>query len=301
MGRGRDAAGDQLAPREAQEPFFLWVHYFDPHSPYEYRKEYEATERIGEEPDFYKGYSTAMRERIRNYDSEVRYSDHYLGELLKAIDDLGLRDNTLVVVLADHGESLGEHGYEGHGRALYENIVRVPLIFRYPGHIPAGKVIEHPVSLLDLAPTLIDLTVAAHSNHRIPNTFRGKSLAPSWNGGDWEPSETIRYITWAGQRWVMPSWLSKLWLGNLDFPLQVGYARNARKVLWETDEKQLDVTDLTKDPHELSSQVFDPDSATYERETAALKRWHDITNKSRGETRMDDRDREALKSLGYIQ
>ncbi len=286
---------------QRKSPFFLWVHYFDPHSPYELREGFEVTERIGEEPPIFKTYDDEMRSRVRNYDAEVRYTDHWVGELLKSVDELGLRDNTLVVLLSDHGESLGEHGYQGHGRALYENIVRVPLIFRWPGKIPEGKVIEHEVTLLDLAPTLIDLTVRPYAKEPIPDTFRGKSLAPAWNGEPWEPGETIRYITWAGQRWVMPSWISRLWLHNMDEPLRVGYARDGRKVVWEPREEEVEVTDLKTDPDELRSAEYSRDSAVYERETAAMEHWHDITNKTQGESKMSESDREALKSLGYLQ
>jgi arylsulfatase A-like enzyme len=246
-------------------------------------------------------YSDEILATMRNYDAEVRYTDHWVGELLKAVDDLGLRENTLVVLLSDHGESLGEHDYQGHGRALYENIVRIPLIFRLPGKIPAGKVIEEDVTLLDLAPTLIDLTVRPHAKDKIPDTFRGTSLAPAWTGETWQPSETIRYITWAGQRWVMPTWISKLWLHDMDQPLRVGYMRGSRKVVWEPRERQIEVTDLSADPHELRSTEESSDSAVYERESASMEHWHDITNKTQGESQMTEDDRKALKSLGYLQ
>ena len=86
-----------------------------------------------------------MRDRIRRYDSrKSRYVDHHLGLLLRALDTAGVRDSTLLVLTSDHGESLGEHDYVGHGRHLYDSILRVPLIIRYPGRIKPGKVIDTP-------------------------------------------------------------------------------------------------------------------------------------------------------------
>ncbi len=123
---------------EAREPFFLWVHYFDPHSPYappeEYRKEYNHP-----------------------YDGEVAYTDSEVGKLLKALKEAGLESNTLTVITADHGEALGDHGEESHGIFLYRPTMRVPLIFSGPG-IPEGKRISIMSRLIDICPTVLEYT-----------------------------------------------------------------------------------------------------------------------------------------------
>jgi len=118
------------------EPFFLWVHYFDPHLPY-----------VPPEP---------FRERFpdRPYDGEIAFMDDQIGRLLKAA---GARTDSLVVVVAgDHGESLGEHGENAHGVFIYQATQRVPLIVSGPG-VPRGKVVDQRVGLVDVAPTVLDL------------------------------------------------------------------------------------------------------------------------------------------------
>lgn len=129
-----DRALAWLAGR-TEEPFFAFVHYFDPHAPYA-------------APD---AFSTRIPDP---YDAEIAYVDHELGRLLDFLDDEGLADATMVLVTADHGESLGEHGEPTHGYFAYQSTLRVPLVVRAPGH-PPGKVVREPVSLVDIVPTVL--------------------------------------------------------------------------------------------------------------------------------------------------
>jgi hypothetical protein len=91
--------------------------------------------------------------------------------MLARLDALGLRDDTIVVLTADHGEEFGEHGGIGHGRSLYGEVVRVPLLLRWPGHLEAGRVVTHLSQHLDLAPTILDLAGVAR-----PASFRGTTV-----------------------------------------------------------------------------------------------------------------------------
>jgi choline-sulfatase len=120
-------------------PFFLWLHYYDPHSPYtpppRYRDDF---------PD-------------HPYLGEVRFVDEQVGRVLDAIEELGLRDQTLVVITADHGEGLGEHGEETHAFFVYDSTMRVPLVFWGAPLVPRGARVATPVRLVDVAPTLLDL------------------------------------------------------------------------------------------------------------------------------------------------
>jgi choline-sulfatase len=125
-------AGDALPP-----PFFLWVHFYDPHDPY-----------VAPEP-------WASRFRSDPYTGEVAFMDAAIGRLLHALDARGLAAETLVVAVADHGEGLGEHGEPTHGYFLYDSTLRVPLILAGPG-IPPGLVVSGSVTLADVAPTLLD-------------------------------------------------------------------------------------------------------------------------------------------------
>jgi arylsulfatase A-like enzyme/tetratricopeptide (TPR) repeat protein len=120
-------------------PFFLWVHYFDPHHPY-----------APPEP-FRSDFSDAA------YDGEIAYCDRHIGRLLETLETSNRLRNTVILVTADHGESLGEHGEETHGIFLYDATLRVPLIMSGPG-VPHGiKDNRGPVGLVDLFPTTLSL------------------------------------------------------------------------------------------------------------------------------------------------
>ena len=117
--------------------------------------------------------TTTLPELRKRYAEEVEYVDRQLGDLLAALARGGRRDDTLIVLTADHGEGLGDHGYLGHVGALYEEQLLVPLILSWPGRLPAGVTVETPVSLLDLLPTVTDLLSIPDDAPRL-----GRSLAP---------------------------------------------------------------------------------------------------------------------------
>lgn len=118
------------------KPFFIWLHLFDPHAPYQPPQGFQAR---------YSG---------RPYDGEVAFVDSQIARLLAGIDRLGVADSTVIVVTSDHGESLGEHGEQTHGVLLYDATLRVPLLFKLPGGRKAGTVRQEPATLADVAPTL---------------------------------------------------------------------------------------------------------------------------------------------------
>jgi choline-sulfatase len=135
-----DAALGWLASRDATRPFFLWVHYYDPHDPY------------APPPPFAEAFAG------RSYDGEIAYVDSELARVVAALAAAGLEERTLVVVAGDHGESLGEHGEDSHSRTLYEGAMRIPLVLAAPGILPPGEVVsERVVSIVDVLPTLARL------------------------------------------------------------------------------------------------------------------------------------------------
>jgi arylsulfatase A-like enzyme/tetratricopeptide (TPR) repeat protein len=123
----------------AAERFFFWTHYFDPHAVY-----------LAPEP-FRSRYARSP------YDGEIAYADSQIGELLKTLEELGLRERTLVIVVSDHGEGLGDHGEATHSLLIYDSTLQVPMIFNAPGALPGGKVLHCQVSLVDVMPTVLDL------------------------------------------------------------------------------------------------------------------------------------------------
>ena len=146
----------QAAARK--EHFALWTHLFEPHSSYMTHKEFPTS-------------LSGVQGLQEKYDYEIAFCDSWVKKLIDAVGELGLADNTAIVVMADHGEAWGEHKVYFHGQDLFDEQLRVPLIFVVPGRAP--QVIDDPVMLADVAPTLIDLVGAP-----IPANMRGRSLLP---------------------------------------------------------------------------------------------------------------------------
>jgi len=141
----------QQAGESARRPFFLWAHFYDPHAPY--TPPSDALARAGGDA----------------YDGEVAYVDAEIGRLFRAVSETGAARPTLIVILGDHGESLGEHGERTHGMLLYDGALRIPLIIAGPG-VPEA---EHrqPVSIVDVAPTVLRLAGLA-----VPTKMQGRDL-----------------------------------------------------------------------------------------------------------------------------
>jgi len=157
--------------RDPARPFFLFVHYFDPHDPYDPPEPF-ASRFAGESA----AHASSSRE-LNLYDGELAYTDAALGALLDALDASGLRGDTLAIVFGDHGEGLYDHGHMAHGLHVYDEAVRVPLVLRFPGRIPAGRVLAGPASLLDVLPTALELLGIER-----PEGLAGLSLAPALRG-----------------------------------------------------------------------------------------------------------------------
>jgi arylsulfatase A-like enzyme/cytochrome c-type biogenesis protein CcmH/NrfG len=136
--------------KDLEPPYFLWVHYYDPHFPYVAAK---------------------------SYDGEIAFMDSAIAELLRGLRGRGLLDQTLIVVAGDHGESLSRHGEKQHGVFLYEETMHVPLIMSWPEHIRAGSKVNALCGLADVASTILDLLGAG----ALPESD-GTSLRPLLDG-----------------------------------------------------------------------------------------------------------------------
>ncbi len=144
------------------QPLHLFVNYFDPHEPYTPPTGFDdlplaRTPLPVRQMDINKGRSLKPGERdvfVDRYDGEIRFTDHHFGRLMKALSELGRYEDALIVVVGDHGELLGEHGFIGHGRWLYEELLRVPLFVRFPRGRGAGTTTNDPISVIDLLPLI---------------------------------------------------------------------------------------------------------------------------------------------------
>ena len=167
----REASKWLFANKERK--IFLFVHYTEPHDPYVYHRDFD--EGYDEfDPAFYPEGSN--HKKIKRYDTEVGYVDHYVGELISKIREFGLYEDSLIIFLSDHGESFGEHDYYGHGRRLYNSGVHVPLIVKLPGSEAKNTEINRNVSLLDVAPTVLSWL-----NFTAPEDMEGEDLFSAGN------------------------------------------------------------------------------------------------------------------------
>ena len=200
--KGRADVTTEAAIAELQalgkQPFFLWVHYFDPHYPYtppppydnQYNPNYSGklTFDMDTIEAIEKGRLQPTPEDVKRlmglYQGEITFMDAQLGRLFTALEQMQLSEKTVLAITADHGESFGEHSTFQeetdwfHPHDLYNTEQRSPLIIRYPSQIKAGSVIEAPTQALDLFPTLLEL-----AGLKVPAQNQGKSLLPLLAGG----------------------------------------------------------------------------------------------------------------------
>ncbi|MEM3956619.1 MAG: sulfatase [Thermoproteota archaeon] len=183
------------------EDFFVLVHYWDPHTPYNQPEEFrhlfhhepgrtddletrtapagyryvQGWGRIGE---LWEAKPDEGKLTIDLYDGEIRFVDSLIGEVIEALEELDISDKTIVIITSDHGEQLGQHGLYDH-RGLHESVTRIPLIIWGPDVLPHGRVIEGYVQQTDMTPTILSILGADSKN--LPK-FDGEDLLPIING-----------------------------------------------------------------------------------------------------------------------
>jgi len=296
-----------------QAPFFLWLRYNAPHWPYDppapyaerFDPDYRGAHTFNEEkaPGVERGDlifgRTRLPERevehaVAHYDGEVAYADAAIAELLHGLDALGATGRTLVVLTADHGESLGEHDYFfEHGAYLYEPVVRVPLIVVAPGRLPAGRKVETLGRTIDIVPTVLDL-----AGITIPKGLDGISLVPYARGTTTDPgppaySESGRNFYAENPRQKVAGVAGKWRMMRDD--------RFKLLLIPDDPEPQWEFYDLAADPGEKVNAL-----AAHPAEAERLKRLlmaivsRDPLRDDRDEPALPDGLEEQLRSLGYV-
>lgn len=248
--------------RNASQPFFLWIHYYDPHQPYEAHVPYN--ELFADRP----------------YDGQIAYADESLGVVLDRLAKLGVYDRTLVVFTADHGEGLNEHDEMTHSFLLYDTTLRVPLVVRPPSG-PGGRVVKGRVRLVDVAPTILDMLGIP-----VPAEMQGRSLAPFMQGDAGAAADRTHYAETLSPRLTQN-------LGELRalFEGRWKYVHGPRPELF----------DLQDDPKELKNLVDSrPDVAAEMRgKLAEFIRTHSPPGRQRVAPADPDTLR-RLAALGYL-
>lgn len=282
------------------DPVFLFLHTYQVHHPYTPPPHYAA--RFPSAAD-----ATAPARDINAYDAEIVYTDEQMARLVSAIDALGRRDDTLLIVTSDHGEEFGEHGRRQHGSNATNEILHVPMLLRAPGLLPAGVRRDGPMALMDLPSTVLDLL-----GYDAPESMRGRSLAAHLRDAavvDIQPifSEAAGAIaeTYGGlDPWIPPSFAVTQWPW--------------RMVRIRTDKEKgvrYDLYDLARDPGETKN-LFAERGADMDalRVAVDLYEYTALAEQAAIERRMiraasgaapvsepDPAREEKMRALGYIQ
>ncbi len=243
---------------QAGKPYFLWVHLYDPHMPYHppspFKEQYKD----------------------RLYDGEIAYADRELGRLFAAVRKKAA-DKTIIAVLSDHGESLGEHGEYSHGVFLYDATLRIAFVMSGPG-IPAGSRVKQQARTIDFVPTVLEFM-----GGKAPASVQGVSLAPAVSGH--EVQSAISYAE------------------TLYPKINMGWAelRGIRTNRWKyVRAPKPELYDLTQDPGETRN-LIEAHTAEVQRFEAQLKSIIGGDGREKVETStIDPHTLDQLKSLGYV-
>ncbi len=212
------------------------------------------------------------------YGHEVEYVDAELGRLMAAIESRGWVDDSLIILTADHGEAIGDHGRLGHVHYLYESLLQVPLIVVAPGHVPEGLVVDQSVSLIDILPTIAELV-----GFSVPEGIRGRSLVPLMQPGGVLPDRPHVALT------ARPEAAS-----DLEAIIVDGW-----KLIRKRETGQVALFDLSADPGELTDLA--PERADdVERLDRILNEYMASSVAPSAWAELDDESRARLQALGYV-
>ncbi|MBN1341193.1 MAG: sulfatase-like hydrolase/transferase [Phycisphaerae bacterium] len=325
-----------LEQRDPARPFFMFINYMEPHEPYRpplpHRRVFIKPEEIENSYRlawWYKRFQYSLLKRDdytpaeldllnRTYDAETRLQDDYVGELLQMLAARVPLDDTLIIVTADHGESLGDHHIIGHGWCVYETLTHVPLIVRYPRRLPPGRRTDL-VQTVDVFPTMLD--AASGRAVTSQSTFGRSLLSP--------PGEApVAAMTTASSPSTAASGdlVGRVVVTERTAPQDPGLdevqridtrfnrvpyegkIRAVRQGPWKYivwDDGREELYNLARDPGELTNEI-DAHRPISQRLAEQLQGWlgkskafKDATP-LKGQRRLDDESRRRLRALGYL-
>jgi len=286
------AKAEEWLRRHRDERFFLFLHTYQVHYPYVPPAEYAGLFADGVDPASPPSVDAA------NYDREIRFTDDMLRKLYATMRELGIADDTIVVLTSDHGEEFSEHGCSWHGEQLYEEVVRVPLMLHGPG-VPAGRRVPEPVGLVDVMPTILALA--------------GVPVPPGLMGVDLAPALASAHAP-ADRQIVVEAWIDDYCPGKGYQKPGFGVRQGARKLARyrRGGTVEYEAYDLDADPGERSN-LYAADPAAhadlrafidgYEEDAKARATALQTEARATAEPAavpIDDRQREKLRALGYM-
>ena len=298
-----EALGELKKLAASDKPFFLFLHYLGGHTPYDPPPPFDTMF----DPDYTgdidgKGGTIAryfspekrpserdLRHIVALYDGAVANVDRYIGRIYDALKTMKLADDTIFVVTSDHGEEFEDHGGMDHGRSLYDEVIRVPLVMACPGLLAEGKVVRRQVMLIDLAPTICDLL-------DVPKP-------PGMEGVSFASLARAKGIGWLFYRHPAFAY-SELRKDQIRPASMEAIVSDKGEKLIVTSEpvKKAEYYDVAVDPRERRN-LYVSESVKARSLKRRLERW--LRRKKRGgatgAAALSERDRKILESLGYIE
>ncbi len=311
--------------RHHDEPFFLYAHATDPHAPYDPPRPYDGKfANPAETPEFdreYAGFKTNreygggavinremclkagidpgrfIKEAVDRYDGEILHNDHSLELLAGKLREMRVLDNTLIVVISDHGEEFWDHGWTAHGHSVYQELTHCLLVMSCPELFSSPRRISEPVQLIDVMPTILDLL-----GIKAPEPIEGQSLAPLARGRPFQRRGLVMSSRFAAANpmGLVPE-NSTDSFAIIDSKRKFIYRNKAAKAGIRKVELYDRVTDRSEQ-HDIAAEH----PREVERMMTQLVQWIDAQNKVRlllgpkGATQLDRQTIERLRSLGYL-
>lgn len=262
----------QWIKKNRNKPFFLWVHYYDPHSPYNPPKQYSSK--------FMKDATEPIKQGIANYDGEIRFVDEEIQKILDLIEAQQLNSNTLVVIMSDHGEGLWQHGWIEHGKFLYDEQTSVPLIMNFPGVLPEGIRLPSPVQTIDILPTILDLMEVQYR-------------------GDFSGNSLVRMIQDPGYELPNPVFLERRRYSNITGS-KFAIRDADLKYIWAPEEGTEELYNLREDPTELTN-IVSQHRQTADKLRDKIVEWKERERDQSHQQYIAEDTRKKLEALGYIE
>ncbi len=287
--------------KNRMKPFFAYLHYMDVHGPYSPPPPYDSFFKSTE----FRQMSRRERNRLRHlsvgrgkdknnlnyyidqYDGEIRYTDHHIGEFLERLRRYDLLDNTIVIITSDHGEAFFEHGCCGHGWTLYNEEIDIPLVIKFPQSVKFPAVEHYRVELIDVTATILSIL-----NLRLPYNPDGLNLQHTSNG---------KMLV---HRSVFSEELSTIMKG----PPEIAIIKDNYKATYSVNEQKVtELYELDEDKAEKSN-IYNINRAKAKELETEVK--SSLTQKSRkrkdlglenSAVTLDGESRNQLRSLGYVQ
>lgn len=296
--------------KKNRKPYFMWLHYMEPHGPYTTPQKYKGYFQNAYKTEFvalnklpsYQLRKIPGTNRVINdlgyyrgqYDRTIRYFDDELARLLSEIKKLNSKRKIVIIITADHGESLGEHDYYlEHGLLPYQACAHVPLIIVKDGVLPAGKTIDKPVGLIDVSATILDL-----AGIEIPAAFEGQSLVDLMLD---EKNATVRKYTFmeSGYHREYPQLTVRdgRWkLIHITSPRDLTIMTGAEYELYDVDSDPGEVHNLADEKHDIVKNLRKVLHDWYVGGPVKTERGTQVDLET-----LDSKALEMLKSLGYVE